>query len=173
MAALEGAADARAEIEMRAEPGRGATVEVEIEERPRPLARPARGLGDREAVEVAARDHAPARPRQLHRSGGAGDQEHAQRRDCVEAEEPPLYTPRMDERALEKDLDRQIVATHRRFVKAMDARLGSMSADTKERYFAVLSTLVAKLETAEKPMREIMQEMVAEAAGVILQEMQG
>jgi len=146
---------------------------VEIEERPRPLARPALGLGDGEAVEVAARDHAPARPRQLERSGGAGDQEHAQRRDCVEAEEPPLYTPRMDERALEKDLDRQIVATHRRFVRAMDARLGSMSADTKERYFAVLSTLVAKLETAEKPMREIMQEMVAEAAGLILQEMQG
>jgi len=158
---------------MRAEPGRGATVEVEIEERPRPLARPALGLGDGEAVEVAARDHAPARPRHLDRPGGAGDQERAQRRDCVEAQEPALYTPRMDERALEKDLDRQIVATHRRFVKAMDARLGSMSADTKERYFAVLSTLVAKLETAEKPMREIMQEMVAEAAGLILQEMQG
>src|SRR5206468_105682 len=83
---------------------------------------------------------APARPRHLDRPGGAGDQERAQRRDCVEAQEPALYTPRMDERVLEKDLDRQIVATHRRFVKAMDARLGSMSADTKERYFAVLST---------------------------------
>jgi hypothetical protein len=79
----------------------------------------------------------------------------------------------MHERALDKDLDRQIAATHRRFVKAMDARLGSMSVDTKERYFAVLSTLVAKLETVEKPMREIMQEMMAEAATFILQEMQG
>jgi len=79
----------------------------------------------------------------------------------------------MDERALEKDLDRQIVATHRRLVKAMDGRLGNMSADSKERYFAVLSTLVAKLETAEKPMREIMQEMVTEAASLILQEIQG
>ena len=78
----------------------------------------------------------------------------------------------MDERALQKDLDRQIVATHRRFVKAMDGRLGSMSVDTKERYFAVLSTLVEKLETGGKPMREIMQEMMAEAATLILQEMQ-
>jgi hypothetical protein len=79
----------------------------------------------------------------------------------------------MDDRALQKDLDRQIVATHRRFVKAMDDRLGDMSVQTKERYFAVLSTLVEKLETSEKPMREIMQEMMTEAATLILQEMQG
>jgi hypothetical protein len=78
----------------------------------------------------------------------------------------------MDERALQKDLDRQIVTTHRRFVKAMDGRLGSMSAETKERYFAVLSTLVEKLEASEKPMREVMHEMMAEAATLILQEMQ-
>jgi hypothetical protein len=78
----------------------------------------------------------------------------------------------MDERALQKDLDRQIVATHRRFVKAMDARLASMGFGTKERYFAVLSALVGKLETSEKPMREIMQEMMAEAATLILLEMQ-
>ena len=79
----------------------------------------------------------------------------------------------MDERALQKDLDRQIVATHRRFVKAMDGRLGTMSLESKERYFGVLSTLVAKLETNEKPMREIMQEMMSEAASLILQELQG
>ena len=84
----------------------------------------------------------------------------------------PLYTPRMDERALQKDLDRQIVATHRRFVKAMDGRLGAMSVETKERYFAVLSSLVTKLETSEKPMRDIMQEMMGEAASLILQELQ-
>src|SRR2546422_1021285 len=114
-----------------------------------------------------------SRARRLARSGDAGNKDPPRLRVWLKGENPPLYTPRMDERALEKDLDRQIVATHRRFVKAMDARLGSMSADTKERYFAVLSTLVAKLETTEKPMREIMQEMVAEAAGLILQEMQG
>jgi hypothetical protein len=79
----------------------------------------------------------------------------------------------MHERALDKDLDRQIVVTHRRFVKAMDGRLGSMSTDTKERYFALLSTLVEKLESPTKSMREIMQEMMGEAATFILQEMQG
>jgi hypothetical protein len=79
----------------------------------------------------------------------------------------------MDQRVLSKDLDRQIATTHRRFTKAMDARVPTMSPDSKERYFAVLSTLVTKLETAEKPMREIMQEMMTEAASAILQEMQG
>lgn len=88
-------------------------------------------------------------------------------------EKGSLYSPAMQSRALQKDLDRQIIATHRRFTKAMDGRLGSMSPETKERYFAVLSVLVAKLETIEKPMREIMQEMMSEAAHLILQEMQG
>jgi hypothetical protein len=58
-------------------------------------------------------------------------------------------------------------------VKAMDGRLPAMGFDTKERYFAVLSALVEKLETPAKPMREIMQEMMTEAATVILQELQG
>jgi len=79
----------------------------------------------------------------------------------------------MQQRAVQKDLDRQIIATHRRFVKAMDGRLDGMSFETKERYFAVLSSLVAKLEASEKPMREVMHEMMSEAATVILQEMQG
>ena len=79
----------------------------------------------------------------------------------------------MQSRALQKDLDRQIIATHRRFTKAMDGRLGGMSPETKERYFAVLSTLVVKLESVEKPMRDILQEMMSEAATLILAEMQG
>jgi hypothetical protein len=77
------------------------------------------------------------------------------------------------QRAVSNDLDKQIAATHRRFVKAMDGRLGAMSLETKERYFAVLSKLAAKLEESEKGLRDIMQEMMAEAAGLILQEMQG
>jgi hypothetical protein len=77
----------------------------------------------------------------------------------------------MSGRALHNDLDRQIVATHRRFVKAMDGRLADMGADTKERYFAVLSVLVAKLEESDKPLKEVMQEMVSEAGHMILQEM--
>jgi len=71
---------------------------------------------------------------------------------------------------LDKNFDRQIGTTHRRFVKAMDGRVGAMSLETKERYFAVLSTLVAKLEEPEKSLREIAQEMIAEAASAILLE---
>ena len=78
----------------------------------------------------------------------------------------------MPQRPLDKDIDRQIIATHRRFTKAMDGRLDSMSFESKERYFAVLSTLVEKLETNGKPMREIMQEMMTEAASMIFQELQ-
>ena len=76
-------------------------------------------------------------------------------------------------RALPKNLDRQIMATQRRFVNAMAERLGTMRLDTKERYFAVLSVLVAKLEVSDKSMRDIMQEMMGEAATMILQELQG
>ena len=75
-------------------------------------------------------------------------------------------------RAIVFDADRQIVATHRRFVKAMDERLGAMSFATKERYFAVLSALAGKLEAPEKPLRDILQEMMTEAASVIFHEMQ-
>src|SRR5581483_1939146 len=92
--------------------------------------------------------------------------------NSVERRKMPLYTRRMDERALQKDLDRQIVATHRRFVKAMDGRLGSMSVETKERYFGVLSNLVEKPETTDKPLRDVMNEMMSDAMSVILQEMQ-
>lgn len=79
----------------------------------------------------------------------------------------------MTQRALEKDVDRQIVATHKRFVKAMDGRLPTLSPETKERYFAILSALVGKLESPEKPLRDIMQEMMLEAGSMILQELQG
>jgi len=50
---------------------------------------------------------------------------------------------------IEKDLEKQIIATHKRFQKAMQARLAYMSVPSKERYFAVLSLLVTKLEDAE------------------------
>ena len=72
-----------------------------------------------------------------------------------------------------KDVDRLIVAAHRRFVKAMDGRLGAMSPEVKETYFSVLSKLVTKLEMNDKALREIMQEMMTEAMGEVLQVMQG
>jgi hypothetical protein len=70
------------------------------------------------------------------------------------------------------DLDRQIAATHKRFVKAMDERLATMSDETKEAYFVILMKGVTKLETADKPMKEIMQEMMAEAMTEVLQMIQ-
>ena len=73
---------------------------------------------------------------------------------------------------IEGDLESQLRMTHDRFVTAMNARLPAMPLDQKERYFAVLSALVAKLETREKPLREILQEMMAEAAVYVFQEMQ-
>jgi hypothetical protein len=47
---------------------------------------------------------------------------------------------------LSKGLDGDITAAHRRFLIAMDQRLPTMSFETKERYFVVLSSLVGKLE---------------------------
>ena len=71
---------------------------------------------------------------------------------------------------IERDLESQLRMTHERFVAAMNARLPSMALEQKERYFAVLSALVGKLETTEKPLREILQEMMAEAGAYVLQE---
>ena len=73
---------------------------------------------------------------------------------------------------LDRDLESQLRMTHDRFVDAMNARLPTMRIEQKERYFAVLSALVTKLEAPNKPLGEIMQEMMSEAAGYVLQEMQ-
>lgn len=71
------------------------------------------------------------------------------------------------------EFDRQVIALHKRFVKAMDARLGSMSEDHKESYFALLSKLVTKLEADDKPLRDVAQEMIAESMTEVLQMVQG
>ena len=78
----------------------------------------------------------------------------------------------MSPRAAQFDLDRQVAATHKRFVKAMEERLGTMPAETKEAYFVILTKLVAKLESGDKPLKEIMQEMMAEAMTEVLQMIQ-
>lgn len=75
--------------------------------------------------------------------------------------------------AIAQDLDKQIIATQKRFQKAMEARLTQLSIDTKERYFAVLSLLVAKLEDADKPLRDILQDVLIESAPYIAQELSG
>ena len=70
-----------------------------------------------------------------------------------------------------KDLDKQIIATHKRFQKVMQARLPHMSLGTKERYFAVLSLLVTKLEDSDKPLRDVLQDVLIESAPYIAQEL--
>lgn len=70
------------------------------------------------------------------------------------------------------DLDRQLSASHKRFVKAMEERLADMAPETKEAYFVILTKLVTKLETPEKPLKEIMQEMMTEAMSEVLQMIQ-
>lgn len=80
-------------------------------------------------------------------------------------------TRRMDE-SLRAALEADVRMTHERFVEAMETRLPSIEADSLERYFAVLSKLVAKLEDPEKGLAQIMNEMMAEAAGLLMAEMQ-
>ncbi len=68
-------------------------------------------------------------------------------------------------------LDSDIRATHERFMIAMEQRLPALQLETKERYFAVLSALVAKLEIPEKNLRDIVQEMMSEAAQYLFEEL--
>lgn len=68
-------------------------------------------------------------------------------------------------------LDGDIRMTHERFVAAMEARMPGMSLEMKETYFAILSNLVGKLENDEKPMRDILQEMMMEAGSLIMQQL--
>ena len=71
-------------------------------------------------------------------------------------------------RALESD----VLMTQERFCVAMETRLSSIEPDSLERYFGVLSKLVLKLEDPDKSLGQIMNEMMAEAAGVLMAEMQ-
>ncbi len=72
---------------------------------------------------------------------------------------------------IEKDLEKQIIATQKRFQKTMQARLAYMSLSSKERYFAVLSLLVTKLEDVEKPLRDVLQDVLIESAPYIADEL--
>ncbi len=71
---------------------------------------------------------------------------------------------------LSKGLDSDISVVHRRFLAAMEDRLPDMSLDSKERYFAILSSLVGKLEEDGKTLRQILEEIMSESAAIILQE---
>ncbi len=77
----------------------------------------------------------------------------------------------MQRKLIEEDMDRQIAATHKRFQQAMEKRLKEMPLESKERYFAVLSALVARLENPHLSLREILKDTLIEAAPYIAQEM--
>lgn len=72
---------------------------------------------------------------------------------------------------ISEGLHQQIIATQQRFQHAIEARLSDMSLETKERYFAVLSLMVAKLEDTHKPLRDVLQDVMMEAAPYIAQEL--
>jgi hypothetical protein len=74
---------------------------------------------------------------------------------------------------IDQDLNKQIIIAQKRFQQAMKIRLAHMSRDSKERYFAVLSTLVSKLEDPTKPLREVLQDVIIESAPYIAQELSG
>jgi hypothetical protein len=73
--------------------------------------------------------------------------------------------------AISDDLDRQITLTHERLVEAMARRLPGMRLETKERYFAALSALAARLADIDRPLRDVIQETLAETAAVLVQEL--
>lgn len=76
----------------------------------------------------------------------------------------------MSDDLISKGLDMDIAMTHARFVDAMENRLPALPLESKERYFAVLSALVGKLEDPDKQLRQILEEMMVEAGAMILQE---
>ena len=70
-------------------------------------------------------------------------------------------------------LDADIAIAHERFVQAMEGRLPTLELSSKERYFAVLTILVTKLEDDGKTMREVLGEMMAEAGRHLMEELSG
>jgi hypothetical protein len=72
---------------------------------------------------------------------------------------------------LHRALDGDIAMAHARFIDAMEARLPTLELPSKERYFAVLTILVGKLEAEDKTMREVLVEMMTEAGRHIMEEM--
>jgi uncharacterized membrane protein YccC len=75
------------------------------------------------------------------------------------------------EEEIRDQLGRDIVACHERFVAAMAKRLPQMPLEERERYFALLSPLVGRLEETEKPLRQVFQETAAQVLPILMQEL--
>jgi hypothetical protein len=68
--------------------------------------------------------------------------------------------------------DQEIFDAHRSYIIAMEARLDSISDETKAHYLRVLVSLTEKLAIPSKPLSEIVGEIMGEAAPLIFQAMQ-
>ena len=69
--------------------------------------------------------------------------------------------------------DIAICEAHRRYVEVMEnVRLESISAETKQRYLAIVSSLSEKLAIPSKPLSEIVGEIMTEAGPFLFQAMQ-
>ena len=53
----------------------------------------------------------------------------------------------------------------------MARRLPQMGREERERYFALLSTLVTRLEELGKPLRQVFQETASEVLPILMQEL--
>ena len=74
---------------------------------------------------------------------------------------------------LKKHLLEQLPATHARYAELMEERLAAAGVDEIERYFGLISAFVAKLEDEERSLRDVIREMAAEYAVLILSELSG
>jgi hypothetical protein len=68
--------------------------------------------------------------------------------------------------------DQEIFQAHRKYIETMEARLETISDDTKSQYLKVLVSLTEKLAIPSKPLSEIVGEMMSEAAPLLFQAMQ-
>ena len=69
--------------------------------------------------------------------------------------------------------DIAICEVHRRYVEVMETvRLETISAETKQRYLEVITSLTDKLAMPSKPLSEIVGEIMTEAGPLLFQAMQ-
>jgi hypothetical protein len=69
--------------------------------------------------------------------------------------------------------DIAICEAHRRYIEVMEnVRLESISAETKQKYLAVIASLTDKLAMPSKPLSEIVGEIMTEAGPFLFQAMQ-
>jgi len=69
-------------------------------------------------------------------------------------------------------IDREIYDAHRRYIAVMEARLTTISDESKGHYVRILASLADKLAVPGKPLSEIVGEMMSEAAPLLFQTMQ-